>query len=54
MQKFLDLLSGKKTYVVAILTITLGLLNGDNTLILQGLGLITLRLGVSKSGPIAS
>lgn len=41
---------GKKTFVVAILMISLGLLNGDNTLVLEGLGLITLRLGMNKVG----
>ena len=42
-------LSGKKTYIVGILMIALGLLNGDNQLVLEGLGLITLRQGVSKA-----
>jgi len=42
-------LSGKKTYFIGALMIALGLLQGDNQMVLEGLGLITLRLGVAKS-----
>ena len=45
---FLDFLKGKKTYIIAILMILLGFLNNDQKLILEGLGLFTLRAGVSK------
>lgn len=44
----LNFLSGKKTYIVGALTIILGLLNGDNALVLQGLSVITLRSGIAK------
>ena len=45
----IDFLSGKKTYIVGILTIILGLLNGDTQMVMTGLGLITLRAGVAKA-----
>lgn len=47
-QSILSYLKGKKTYIIAVLMIALGLLQGDNQLVLEGLGLITLRAGVSK------
>ena len=40
--------SGKKTYLVGFFMIVLGYLNNDNQMILQGLGLITLRAGIAK------
>ena len=43
-----DFLKGKKTYVIGILLVALGYLQGDNAIILQGLGLITLRAGISQ------
>lgn len=48
LEKVLEFLSGRKTYVIGVLMILLGILQGDNKLILEGLGLITLRAGVSK------
>lgn len=42
-----NFLKGKKTYLVAILMIVLGILNGDNTLILEGVSFMTLRAGIS-------
>lgn len=42
-------LKGKKTYIVAALMIVLGLLQGDNQLILEGLGILTLRAGIKKT-----
>lgn len=48
MKKVIQFLSGKKTYIVGGLMIILGLLTGDNQQILGGIGLITLRLGISK------
>lgn len=47
-KKIQSLLSGKKTYVVGLLMIALGYATGDNTLVLEGLGLISLRAGVAK------
>lgn len=44
----ISFLSGKKTIIVGLLTIALGLLNGDNALVLQGLSVITLRAGIAK------
>lgn len=41
-------LSGKKTYVIGILMIALGLLQGDNQMVLEGLGVMTLRHGIKK------
>lgn len=48
--EILNFLKGKKTYVVGTLMILLGLIQGDNNLVLEGLGLITLRSGVSNIG----
>ena len=49
MQKIIDNFKGKKTYIVAILMILLGIINGDNQMILEGLGFITLRAGVAST-----
>lgn len=43
-----NLLAGYKTYIVGALMIVLGLLQGDNQMILEGLGFITLRIGIKK------
>lgn len=48
MTKILDFFAGKKAYIVGVLTIILGLLQGDNNVILQGLGVIALRAGIAK------
>lgn len=48
MNKIITSFSGKKTYIVAALMIALGILQGDNQMVLNGIGLITLRLGVAK------
>ena len=39
---------GKKTYLIGGLMIALGLLNGDNQMILEGFGFLTLRAGISN------
>ena len=44
----IEILRGRKTYIIGILMVILGLLNGDNQMVLEGLGLITLRAGVAK------
>jgi len=49
LNSIMQLFSGKKTYIVGGLMIALGLLTQDNQLVLEGLGIITLRAGVSKS-----
>ncbi len=43
-----DLLKGKKTYVVGILAIVLGIYQKDTPIIVYGLGLVALRAGISK------
>lgn len=41
---------GKKAYIIGALMIVLGLLQGSNQLILEGLGVISLRAGIAKVG----
>lgn len=41
-----ELLKGYKTYAIGILMIGVGIYTTDNVLVLQGLGLITLRAGI--------
>lgn len=48
MEKILAIFSGKKTFLVGILMIALGLLNGDTQMVMEGLGFITLRAAVTK------
>lgn len=43
-----DFLKGKKTYIIGILMIALGLLNKDNQMILEGFGFLTIRAGISN------
>jgi hypothetical protein len=47
--KIVKLFEGKKSYIIGCLMIALGLLQGDPTLVLEGLGLLTLRRGIAKS-----
>lgn len=42
-------LKGKKAYIVGFLMIALGLLQGDNSIVLEGLGIMSLRAGISKT-----
>jgi hypothetical protein len=51
-QVYIDFLSGKKAYIVGGLMIVLGLMQGNNDIVLQGLGVITLRMGINKSNPL--
>ncbi len=56
MEKWIELLKGKKTYIVAIVTVVLGLLQGLDIFvmpdwswpIIAAIGLSTLRSGVNK------
>ena len=48
MKTILNLFKGKKTYIIGILMIALGVLQNNMELILEGSGLIALRLGVAK------
>lgn len=54
MSQIIDFLKGKKTYIIAVLMIVLGILQGDNQLILEGLAMMTLRAGISKALPTPS
>lgn len=47
--KILNWFSGKKSYIVGILMIALGLLQGENHLIMEGLAVMTLRAGIKKA-----
>lgn len=44
----IQFLQGKKTYIIAALTVILGLLNGDTQMVLSGLAMASLRAGISK------
>ena len=48
MNKLINFFKGKKTYLIGILMIALGLLQQNNALVLEGLGFITLRAGINK------
>ena len=47
MEKIIAFLSGRKTFLVGGLMIILGIIQQDQQLILEGLGLIFLRTGVA-------
>ena len=49
MINLIKFMSGKKTYIVAVLMIALGYLQGNTEMMLNGLGLITLRAGIAKN-----
>lgn len=44
----IEFLKGKKTYIIGILMIALGLLQSNQDMVLQGIGLMTLRAGIAK------
>ena len=46
MKGILSFFVGKKTYIVGVLMIALGLLQGDNQMVLTGIGFITLRAAI--------
>ena len=48
MDKVIKWFSGRKTILTGLVMITLGLLQGESNLVMEGLGLIFLRLGVKK------
>lgn len=48
LEHLVDFFDGKKTYIVGTLMIILGLLNGDNKMILDGVGFMTVRAAISK------
>ncbi len=41
-----EFFKGKKTIIIGTLMILLGLLQGDQKMVFEGLGFITLRLGI--------
>lgn len=46
--EYMEWLKGKKSYVIGILMIALGLLQGDNHLVMEGIAVMTLRAGIAK------
>ena len=46
MAKLINILRGKKTFIIAGLTIILGILQGNNEMIATGFGFIGIRLGM--------
>jgi hypothetical protein len=48
MIQIINFLKGKKTYIVGMLMVVLGYLNKDQQMMLEGLGLITLRAGITN------
>ncbi len=49
MKELIAFFSGKKTYIIGLLMIILGILQNNNQMILEGIGFITLRAGVEKA-----
>jgi len=45
---FIDFLKGKKMYIMGCLMIILGLLNGDQKMVLEGITVLTARAAISK------
>ncbi len=48
MKTIISFFSGKKAYIVGILMVVLGILQGNQDMILQGLSVITIRAGIAK------
>lgn len=48
MESIVEFLKGKKSYLIAAVTVLYGLLTGNTDAVLQGFGLASLRAGVSK------
>lgn len=46
-----NFLKGRKTFIVGFLMIALGLLQNDQKMVLEGIGFITLRLGIKEVAP---
>lgn len=49
MNIFLDLLRGKKAYIIGALTVLLGLANGDTQMVMSGLSVLALRAGITNT-----
>ena len=43
-----DFFSGKKTYIVGLLMIILGIINGDNKMVLDGVAFMTVRSAIAN------
>ena len=48
LKDFIEFLKGKKTNIIGILMIILGYLTEDNSLIMEGLGFLTIRAAIAK------
>lgn len=48
METLVEFLKGKKSYIIAVVTVVYGVLTGNTDAVLQGLGLAGLRAGISK------
>lgn len=48
--KLLNFFNGKKTYIIGLLMIVTGILQGDNQMIMESLGFIFIRHGIAKNG----
>lgn len=47
-KKIINLLKGRKSYIIGLLMIVLGILQAEQNLILEGLTVIFLRAGIKK------
>lgn len=43
-----EFLNGKKTFIVGLLMVALGLMTNNNEMVLQGIGFITLRTAIAN------
>lgn len=49
-KKIAEYLKGKKAYIAGCLLIGLGIVEGDLTTIIEGVSVIAIRAGISKTG----
>lgn len=49
MKELREFFKGKKTYLIGLLMIVLGVLQNDNQMILEGIGFMTLRAGIAST-----
>lgn len=48
MNQVLKFLAGKKTYIVGVLMIILGLYQGNDQMVMEGIATLTLRAAIAK------
>lgn len=48
MNNIVEFFKGKKTYIIGVLMIALGLLQGDYQMVLTGIGFLTMRAAIAK------